>query len=230
MSESSVTSSQLDDIELAEPNSKRYEHHTDVGYMFGEETPQWSLPVMPQRGSAHAQGASHLPDDSSSSSLAALDHRAGADALTQQRQSVASRLEHDSGAAPDSVRHATQAGHRLVEARPDAMEDSVARRAPAGSCTVTVDVLSPAFTLTEHTWQQGSMLGKSPADIICQRACTGLGVDRESLRYFELSEVPASQLQSSRHYAVSIDRSGASHFVHALNYHIMMLRRVRSRL
>jgi hypothetical protein len=209
MSESSsVTSSQLDDIELAAPQSKTFEHHTDVGYMFGEEKPQWSLPVMPARESPAAHSSSTKVDEYGTSSTFAME-RAPAE-VTARPEHVESRFERDSGATPDECQGRPRPRHRFSDARSEASVDANVRVSEASSSyTVTVDVLSTAFTLTEQAWQQGYQLGRSPADVICQRACTGLGVDKGSLRYFELAEVPASQLRPSGRYAVAIDRSGA---------------------
>lgn len=209
MSESSdPTSSQLDDIELAEPCTKRYEHHTDVGYMFGEEKQQWSLPVMPARDSPGAQSSSIKGTEFSVLSASAIEDRSHhGDSMARLREQDDGRLEHaptqQSGAPHMHTRR------RVSEARSDTSEDACMRVAESScSHTVTVDVLSTAFTLNQQAWQQGYQLGHSPAEIISRRACTGLGIDQSSLRYYELREVPVCQLRSSGHYAVAIERSG----------------------
>jgi hypothetical protein len=219
MSESSEpTSSQLDDIELAESRTKTYEHHTDVGFLFGEEKQRWSLPVMPARESPCGQSSSTKGDAEYDFLCApAVENITPQKVSTRPRtEDAAVRVSHDSGAGSDGAQHAQQALQRRTQALSEASEDGFFG-APEPSCsyTVTVDVLSTAFSLNERSWQQGYHLGKTPADVICQRTCTGLGVDQSSLTYFELREVPASQLRPSGHYAVAIDRSGA-HFLRAL--------------
>ena len=194
MSESSSpTSSQLDDIELAEPLAKTYEHQTNVGLLFGRDDAQQCSPrigMMPARDRASA----------SEECLALRTRRSGEDG----------RLERHSGASPDGVQ-AHRGMPSFAPRRPlgrlsDASEPETTR---TGGHTVTVDLLSPAFVLNEHAWQQGHRLGRGPAEIIAQRSCTGLGVDGCSLRYFELREVPSSDLRPCGHYAVAIDRAGA---------------------
>ena len=205
MSESSSepTSSQLDDIELAQSRNKTYEHDTDVGFLFGKEKQQWGLPVMPGRDSPQAISSS-MKDEADyhlSSAPAVESAPRGPDA----RDALA-RLTHDSGAVPGVPTPAAPP----FASRHSELRDAHFARAPDGiqGQSVTIDVLSAAFTLNEHAWQQGRSMGKSPSDVICQRTCTGLGVDNGSLRYYELREVPASQLQPSGHYAVAVDRSG----------------------
>lgn len=212
MSESSSepTSSQLDDIELAESRTKTYEHQTDVGLLFGKEKQQWSLPGVAARES---------PQDVSSSMKDEGDFHListpAVESSTQQQapshmEALEARLTHDSGAVSGTGPAGPHVFRGDRQGYGEASDVGFVP-APNGSrgSTVTVDVLSAAFTLNEHTWQQGYQIGKSPADIICQRTCTGLGVDHGSLRYYELRQVPASQLQPDGHYAVAVDRSGA---------------------
>lgn len=207
MSESSEpTSSQLDDIELAEPVAKTYEHHTDVDFMFGEPGAaqhQWSVPVMPTRESAREHSRRDSGQfENAAFRLAGSAGRRGDGAGEAQSRDSAARLAHDSGAAVDELQR------DLSDAQSDISEDGLVRWGEH-SGVVTVDLLSPAFVLNEQAWQQGARLGKTPADVIRQRACTGLGVERAKLRYFELREVERRQLRASGRYAVAVDRAGA---------------------
>jgi hypothetical protein len=211
MSESSEpTSSQLDDIELAQPAAKLYEHQTDVRFLFpGEENQQWSLPVMPTHDSVRT---GHLE----LSELRMIGDEPG-HSFTSRAQACRNegmaRLSFDSGAVSDAYyREPEPTPRRVSETRSDASENGILRIPEVGPHTVVVELVSPAFVLNEHTWRQGLELGRCPAEIICQRVCTGLGVEKGSLRYFELKEVPVSQMRSSGRYAVSIDRAGANLF------------------
>ena len=201
MSESSSpTSSQLDDVDLAQPHSKQYEHDTDVGYMFGEQ--QWrSL----GRGNPASQPAIDKAEDRSGFSGSSTRERIRA----EPAHTSAEHALNDSECASHTTAHPQFSFHHQQRDRPSSeASDEACTRCTDASCTVTVDMLSPAFTLTAQAWQQAQHLGKSPADVICQRACTGLGVDRACLRYFELREVPATQLRAAGRYAVAVDRSG----------------------
>jgi hypothetical protein len=121
------------------------------------------------------------------------------------------RLSYDSGAVSDAYyREPERTPRRMSEERSDVSENGPLRLAEAGARTVVVELVSPAFVLNEHTWRQGSHLGQTTAEVICQRVCTSLGVEQGSLRYFELKEVPVSQMGSSGHFAISIDRAGAN--------------------
>lgn len=215
MSESSEpTSSQLDDIELAEPVAKTYEHHTDVEFMFGEPSgaQQWSVPVMPTLASAreHARHDSDHGWENAAFRLAGTAGRRVEGGSEAHARDSAARLAHDSGAAVDELQRVDddQSSQCLSDGQSDVSEDGIMHFDEHGS--VVLDLLSPAFTLNEQAWQQGARLGKSPADIIRQRACTGLGVERAKLRYFELREVSAQQLRASGRYAIAVDRAGAT--------------------
>jgi hypothetical protein len=215
MSESSEpTSSQLDDIELAEPAAKTYEHHTDVPYLFGEDNQQWSLRVLPARDTSHDRSipAGSCLEYPSHEGLEGCD-AVGAPAATPRRCDA--RLAHTSGAVTNGMHHEhpPHLSRRLSEARSEASEGGVIHFGQASSGTVTVDVLCPAFVLNEQTWPQGRMIGRTPAEIISQRVCTGLGVHKSSLCYFEMKEVPPSQLRPSGRYAVAIERGGASPYI-----------------
>lgn len=200
MSESSSpTSSQLDDIELAEPLAKTYEHQTNVGLLFSGDPQQCSprIGMMPARDRVAAGEAQE--------EYAMLRTPRGGEV---PRESA--RLERcRSGASPDGMQQRRHAASTHAPRRLDSWSAVMEPRAGGG--TVTVDVLSPAFLLNEHAWQQGHRLGRGPAEIIAQRSCTGLGVDAGSLRYFELREVSAGEIdvRACGHYAVAIDRAGA---------------------
>lgn len=211
-SECSLTSSQLDDIDLAAPQSKTFEHHTDVGYMFGQGVRQPSLTIRDVRGKLGAASPS-LARDGESSSFSGDVIRAAAPGVARPRSRGDGAEQEDSSpsrAIGDTEQASGHAQARMSQERSEvSAEGNVRLRDASCSYTVTVDVLSSAFTLTEQAWQQGYRLNKSPAEVISQRACTGLGIDPSSLTYFELTQVPASQLRPSGRYAVAIDRSGA---------------------
>jgi hypothetical protein len=216
MSESSEpTSSQLDDIALAEPAEKTYEHHTDVPFIFGEDNQQWSLRVMPARESIQdrivtADSCLEFP------SLGGLEvcNAVGTPIATPRRCDA--RLSHNSGAVTNSMHHEHPAhlSRRVSEARSEVSEGGAMHLGETCSGTVTVDLLCQAFVLNEQTWPQGHRLGRTPAEVISQRACTGLGVEKSSLRYYEMKEVPGCQLRPSGRYAVAIERAGASACLH----------------
>ena len=62
--------------------------------------------------------------------------------------------------------------------------------------------------LNEHAWQQGAALGLSPAEIVSQRAVTGLGVDHGAIKFYQLKEVQSHELRAPGRYAVQVERSG----------------------
>eukprot|EP00892_Ulva_mutabilis_P010217 jgi/Ulvmu1/7568/UM037_0112.1 len=225
MSESSVTSSQLDDIDLAVPANKLYEHQSDVpsplyvarspadGSMYSDAGPlpgAWHQPDRPR--SIDERG--HSP-----SALGGIPGERSGDLLRQDPTSpmVAiesplqgrGRIMQDSGAAPDTAPAQRHAYVATSIPSSDASENVPARlRDPAGNATVTVDLLSPAFVLNEHQWQQASMIGVPPSDVISQRVVTGLGIDASFVRFYQLREVKQHEIVPTGHYAAYIDRSG----------------------
>lgn len=227
MSESSVTSSQLDDIDLAVPANKLYEHQSDVpSPLYAARSPidgssMYSDSAPP--GLWHQADQPCAMDERGHSPLAVGDmpgERSG-DIMRQDPGSnmMASesplpgrgRMLQDSGAAPDTSpgqRHAYIAASLPSS---DASENVIAPlRDPAGNTAVTVDLLSPAFLLNEHAWQQASSAGIPPSEVISQRVVSGLGIDPAAVRFYQLKEVQQHEILPTGHYAVYIDRSGMS--------------------
>jgi hypothetical protein len=219
MSESSVTSSQLDDIDFAVPHTKVYEHQTDVESLFKDTAlsghqKQFRRPELSrgfeQQISSHAvrvtparENSGDLPDVNKIALGGRRDEPATADIHSR------GRIHHDSGAAPDSNSVQRHQFSRASLQSSDASDLlSVHMRDSCGNSTVNVDLLSPAFVLNEHAWQQGATLGLSPAEIVSQRAVTGLGVDHGAIKFFQLKEVQAHEIRAPGRYAVQIDRSG----------------------
>ena len=215
MDSESVTSSQLDDIDFAvvSPRNKVYEHQTDVGSLFKDARAQQFRPEM---GQSFEQIASHavrgIPARENSEDLPdveniALEPREMASTADMYSRG---RIQHNSGAAPDSK--AAQMHHftrRSLQSSDTSDMMPMQRRESCGNSTVNVDLLSPAFVLNEHTWQQGATLGLSPADVVSQRAVTGLGVGHGAIKFYQLKEVQSHELRAPGRYAVQVERSGA---------------------
>jgi len=72
-----------------------------------------------------------------------------------------------------------------------------------------VDLLSSAFMLDERSWRQGAESGLTPAEMLMQRASSGLGVDASDLAFYELRPVPSDELKPDGAFAVRVERSGA---------------------
>lgn len=226
MSESSVTSSQLDDIDLAVPANKLYEHQSDVpSPLYAARSPidgsSMYSDSVPPPGLWHQADQRCAMDERGHSPLAVggMPGERSGDIMRQDPGSkmVASespvhgrgRILQDSGAAPDTSpgqRHAYVAASIPSS---DASENVVAPlRDPAGNAAVTVDLLSPAFLLNEHAWQQASYAGITPSEVIGQRVVSGLGIDPAAVRFYQLKEVQQHEILPTGHYAVYIDRSG----------------------
>lgn len=223
---SSVTSSQLDDIDLAVPANKLYEHQSDVpSPLYAARSPADGSSMYSD--SAPPPGLWHQADqpcsmDERGRSPLAIGGLPGERSGDNMRQDSASnivavdsplhgrgRIMQDSGAAPD-----TSPGqrHAYVAASVPSSDASVNVAGPlrdsAGNAAVTVDLLSPAFLLNEHAWQQASPAGVSPSQVISQRVVSGLGVDPRAVRFYQLKEVQKDEILPTGHYAVYIDRSG----------------------
>lgn len=216
MSESeSVTSSQLDDIDFAivSPRNKVYEHQTDVSSLFKDARAQQFRPEM---GASYEQLASHavrgIPARENSEDLPDMENIALEPREMSSPADIHSRgrIQHDSGAAPDSKAAQMHQFNRTSLQSSDTSDMMyMQRRDSCGNSTVNVDLLSPAFVLNEHTWNQGAALGLSPADIVSQRAVTGLGVDHGAIKFYQLKEVQPHELRAPGRYAVQVERSGA---------------------
>jgi hypothetical protein len=214
-SESSCTSSQLDDIDLVsvDPRKKVYEHQTDVGSLFKDTRAQQFRPEM---GANYEQIPSHavhsipardIGEDLPDMQNVALEPREMSSTADIHSQG---RIRHNSGAAPDLSAAQMHHVHRTSLQSSDTSDVRfMQRRESCGNATVNVDLLSPAFVLNEHAWQQGALLGLSPAEIVSQRAVTGLGVDHGAIKFYQLNEVQAHELRAPGRYAVHVERSGA---------------------
>lgn len=226
MSESSVTSSQLDDIDLAVPANRVYEHQSDApSPLYAARSPIYASSIYsdsgPPPGSWHQQDQACSIDERghSPSAVGGIPGDRSSEILRQDTNSnmVAiesplhgrGRIMQDSGATPDTAPAQRHAYVPTSIPSSDASENVPAPlRDLAGNATVTVDLLSPAFVLNEQQWQQASMVGVPASEVISQRVVSGLGVDSRSVRFYQLKEVQQHEILPSGHYAVYIDRSG----------------------
>lgn len=226
MSESSVTSSQLDDIDLAVPAKKQYEHQSDVpSPLYAARNPADGSSIYsdtgPPPGPWHQSDQPRSIDERghSPSAVGGISADRSGDLLRQDPSSTMvamesplhgrGRIMQDSGAAPDTAPAQRHAYVATSIPSSDASENVTARlRDPSGVATVTVDLLSPAFVINDHQLQQASLVGVPPSDVISQRAISGLGIDARSVRYYQLKEVQPHEILPTGHYAVYIDRSG----------------------
>lgn len=223
MSESSVTSSQLDDIDLAVPAHKQYEPQADApsplyvarspvdgSSLYSDSAPPpglWAQTDQPrsldERGHSPLPGSS-MPGDRGGEMVASSNVVSMESPLHGR-----GRIMQDSGAAPDN---SPAQGHSYVATSlpsSDASENVPAPlRDPVGNAAVTVDLMCPAFVLNEHTWQQASSTGMTPSEFVIQRVSSGFGVDRRALRFYQLKEVQQHEMHATGYYGVYIDRAG----------------------